>query len=122
MAPIGVAHLDAAVWEILGPASSYEFGGVGVAEELFRVGRLHARIDDDRKFVGEVISSDVGAGRVDVGGRFKAGEGGPEEVDRARRGTRRLVREHHQRPLSKGRVGSKARRGFRLIAEARTAE
>jgi len=108
MSLVGVAHLYVAVGKVLGPAAGHERGCLGIAEELFRVRRFDARVDDDRRGVGQVVAFDLGRGGVDICRRLKAGEGRPQEIDGAGSRALGLIGEHHQRPTGKGRMLSKA--------------
>src|SRR5205085_3816649 len=54
-----VAHIDAAGREVLFPARRDRCGRLLVAEQLLRVPRLDAGVDDDRAVVGDVVPHDA---------------------------------------------------------------
>src|ERR1700676_2131380 len=80
---VGVAHLDSAAGEVLAPAPRDQRRRAGIGAQLGREARLQPCVDQHRRLVGEVVARHRGRGGMDVRRRLEAGEGGPEEVDRA---------------------------------------
>src|SRR4051794_12119138 len=63
-----IPHLHLAGGEVLLPPSRHRGCGLLVREELFGVPGLHAGVDEDGGLIGDVVTEEVGAGGVEVGG------------------------------------------------------
>src|SRR5215208_6493578 len=104
-------------WEVFAPAARDEVGDVRADEKLVGVAGLHARVDDERQAVRDVVAAQLGRGGVDVRGRLEARPSRPEEVGGAGRHGR-VIMEDDERPVAEyllfGEPRGRARLGFVL--------
>ncbi len=117
-APRRIAHLDA-VGEVLAPASLHGACRLVVAEQLVGKPGLEPRVDHDRRRVERWLRSTRTVGGVDVRRRLEAGEGRPEEVDRAGGGASPARRSARSAASRRSRRARRSSAGPVLVFEAR---